>query len=470
MEGENVMEGVSVLNCHSIRNRAGRRSKPGILFRAALLVGAALVCSSNLAMAQAGGLDITFGTGGVFTDSAGEFNNSGTSSDVVAVQSDGKIIAAGTIGFAAGAVRLNTNGTLDSSFGTGGTVTINFPGSNEGPSQVIGVAIQPDGKIVAGISNLNADANPLFILARLNPDGSLDTSFGSGGVIETQIGPFGSAAASVLALQSDGKILLAGSRAMARYNTTGQLDSTFGSGGIAAIAAASPTAMALQPDGKILIAAGGALPASLTAPVVGLASPAGVISRYSTSGNIDTTFGISGQAASVAAASAIVVQIAAGCVSTCKILVAGTVVSSLSVNGGNDTGFGLVRYSSNGNIDTSFGKRGGVITGFAPVKTLASAYALVLQTNGDIVAAGLAGQASGTQGDDFALARYSGSGVIDTTFGSSGRVTTAFGTNAAAIYGLAVQSDGKIVAAGLSLQSGQSGQVGGLVVARYLGQ
>ena len=463
------MKGVSASNCHSIRNRAGRRSKPAIFFRAALLVGAALVCSSNLAMAQAGGLDITFGTGGVFTDSAGEFNNSGTSGDVVAVQSDGKIIAAGTIGFAAGTVRLNTNGTLDSSFGTGGTVTINFPGSNEGPAQVIGVAIQADGKIVVGISNLNADANPLFILARLNPDGSLDTSFGSGGVVETQIGPFGSAAASVFALQSDGKILLAGSSAMARYNTTGQLDGTFGSGGIAAIAAASPTAMALQPDGKILIAAGGALPASLTAPVVGLASPAGVISRYSTSGNIDTTFGISGQTASVAAASAIVVQIAAGCVSTCKILVAGTVVSSLSV-GGNDTGFGLVRYSNNGNVDTSFGKRGGVITGFAPVKTLASAYALVLQTNGDIVAAGSAGQPSGAQGDDFALARYSSSGVIDPTFGSSGKVTTAFGTNAAAIYGLAVQSDGKIVAAGLSLQSGQSGQVGGLVVARYLGQ
>ena len=129
-----------------------------------------------------------------------------------------------------------------------------------------------------------------------------------------------------------------------------------------------------------------------------------------------------------------------------------------------------IRYSNNGNVDTSFGKRGGVITGFAPVKTLASAYALVLQTNGDIVAAGSAGQPSGAQGDDFALARYSSSGVIDPTFGSSGKVTTAFGTNAAAIYGLAVQSDGKIVAAGLSLQSGQSGQVGGLVVARYLGQ
>lgn len=463
------MKGVAVLNCPLIWNRSCQKSKPGNSFRAALLVWAALFCSSHLVMAQAGGLDTTFGTAGVFTDSAGEFNNLGTSGDVMALQSDGKIIAAGQIGFAAGAVRLNTNSTLDSSFGTGGMVTIDFPGSNEGPSLVIGIATQSDGKIVAGISNVNADANPLFILARLNTDGSLDTTFGTAGVVETQIGSVG-IAASVLALQSDGKILLAGSSAMARYNTTGQLDITFGSGGIAAIAAASPTAMALQPDGKILIAACGAAPASLTPPVVGLPSPAGAISRYNTNGRIDTAFGISGQVASVVAASAIAVQIAGGCLSTCKILVAGTVVSGLRIDGGNDTGFGLVRYSSNGSIDTSFGRRGGVITGFTPAKPLASAFALVQQTNSDIVVAGLAGQAAPAQGDDFALARYKSSGVIDTTFGSSGKVTTAFGTNAAVIYALALQSDGKIVAAGFSLQSSQGGQVGGLVVARYLAQ
>ena len=463
------MKGIAVLNRPFVWNGACQKSKPGTSFRAALLVWAALLCSSHAAMAQAGGLDTTFGTVGVFTDSAGEFNNSGTSGDVVALQNDGKIVAAGQIGFAAAAVRLNSNGALDSSFGTGGMVTINFPGSNEGPSLVIGIAIQSDSKIVAGISNLNADANPLFILARLNADGSLDTTFGTAGVVETQIGSVG-IAASVLALQSDGKILLAGSSAMARYNSTGQLDSTFGSSGIAAIAAASPTAMALQPDGKILIAAGGAAPASLAPPVVGLAAPAGAIARYNSNGRIDTTFGISGQAASVAAASAIAVQIAGGCLSTCRILVAGTVVSALRIDVGNDTGFGLVRYTSNGSVDTSFGRRGGVITGFSPAKPLASAFALVQQTNGDIVAAGLAGQATAAQGDDFALARYKSSGVIDTTFGSSGKVTTAFGTNAAVIYALALQSDGKIVAAGLSLQSPQGGQVGGLVVARYLVQ
>jgi len=207
------MTGVAVLNCPLLWNGGCQKSKPGTSLRAALLVWAALFCSPHLAMA-AGGLDTTQGACSRIARA-----NLTTSGDVVALQSDVKIIAAGQIGFAAGAVRLNSNGTLDSSFGTGGMVTINFTGSDEGPSPVIGITIQSDSKIVAGISNLNADVNPLFILACLTADGSLDTTFRPAGIVETQIGSVG-VAASVLALQSDGKILLAGSSAIARYNAT----------------------------------------------------------------------------------------------------------------------------------------------------------------------------------------------------------------------------------------------------------
>lgn len=77
-----------------------------------------------------------------------------------------------------------------------------FPGSSSGPSQIIGLAIQSNAKIVAGISNSNADGVPFVIVARLNPNGRPDTTFGSAGVVETQIG---SLAASVFALQPDGK-------------------------------------------------------------------------------------------------------------------------------------------------------------------------------------------------------------------------------------------------------------------------
>jgi uncharacterized delta-60 repeat protein len=424
-------------------------------------------------MAQAGMLDPTFGVRGVFTDSAGEFNNAGTFGTVVALQSNGKIVVGGQIGFSTGVVRLNANGTLDSAFGVGGTVT-SILGGNDGECQVMGLAIQTDGKIVVGISNLEQGFGPMFILARLNVNGSLDSTFGSAGVVETQIGSFG-AVASVLALQPDGKILLAGGGAMARYNSNGQLDSTFGSGGIATILVTGPTAIALQPDGKILLAAGGSVVAfSAPPPGVSFAQAAGIISRYNTNGSLDTSFGISGEAASVAVAGAIAVQTEGGCAGDCKILVGGT-VDSLNITNGNSIGFGLVRYNSSGSVDTTFGEGGAVTTTFAPTEPSATPFALALQTNGDIVTAGSAGVFAGagfvTQAD-FALARYSNAGALDTTFGFGGEVTTSFGTNQAAIYALALQSDGKIVAVGTSLKnaSNPGGQDGGIVVARYLAQ
>jgi uncharacterized delta-60 repeat protein len=124
----------------------------------------------------------------------------------------------------------------------------------------------------------------------------------------------------------------------------------------------------------------------------------------------------------------------------------------------------LVRYNSDGSIDTSFGTRGGVVTGF-PSTNLTGAFALAIQSNGDILAAGEAGNVVNfTQlSESFALVRYLSSGHLDTTFGSGGLVTTNFGNNAVAfVTALAVQSDGKIVAAG-------SNGGGSIEAARYLG-
>ena len=445
-----------IFRCASPGAKLQSISKSGIICRATLLVCAALVCTSTFAMAQAGSLDKTFGTAGIFTDSAGLFNNAGTTGAIVALQGDGKILAAGQIGFGAGVVRLNANGTFDASFGTTGTALINFPGSNNGPSQVIGLAIQSDGKILAGISNLNSDDNPRFILARLDSTGALDNTFGTAGIVETLIPPFG-AALDLMALQPDGKILLAGSSVMARYETTGQLDTTFGTGGIATILAINPTALALQTDGKILIADGGASTATSPEPGPGFSSPAGAISRYNTNGAVDNTFGIFGQAASVAAVSAMVLETQNGGVSTFNILVAGT--------SGNGLGFGLVRFSSNGNIDTAFGRNGGTITRFT---NSASAFALIVQANGEIVAAGATGSPFGPSA--FALARYHSIGSLDSGFGVGGTVTTTFGNNIAAIYALALQNDGKMIVVGSSQHGTQGNQPGGLVVARYLSE
>jgi len=436
----------------------------GTMVRGTLLACAALIASSSPAMAQAGKLDPTFGVRGVFTNSAGFFGTA-------AVQSDGKIVAGGEIAPEAAVVRLTTTGTLDSSFGSGGTVSISFPGDIFDGAQVIGLAIQSDGKIVAGISNFNQGFGPLFILARLNVNGSLDTTFGSGGIVETQVGPTGGsfgAVASVLALQPDGKILVAGQNAepggasgvIARYEANGQLDDTFGSGGLVATPVVAPSAIALQPDGKILLASGGSVVAFTgAAPRVGLAQAAGTISRYNANGSVDTSFGIAGQAASVVVAGSIAVQTGGGCSSDCKILLGGTVVATLDINNGNGVGFGLVRYNTNGSVDTTFGQGGAVATSFAPTAPNATSFALALQSNGDIVAAGSAATNSpfSPQAADFALARYTSNGRLDTTFGSGGKVTTAIGNSPASILALALQSDGKIVAVGTS-------------IARYLAQ
>jgi uncharacterized delta-60 repeat protein len=197
---------------------------------------------------------------------------------------------------------------------------------------------------------------------------------------------------------------------------------------------------------------------------------AGLISRYNSNGSIDTTFGAAGQAASVAAASAIAVQ------SNGKIVVAGSIIAKLAAPPtGSSAGFGLVRYNANGSIDTTFGTRGVAITIFSGAPAT-EPLALALQSNGDILAGGVAGQmpanasSSAPAPSSFALARYLNTGQLDTTFGSGGRVTTAFGSNTASISALAVQSNGNIVAVGNSDTNVQGSFVNNIAVARYLGQ
>ena len=180
----------------------------------------------------------------------------------------------------------------------------------------------------------------------------------------------------------------------------------------------------------------------MRAPLTVFPDPRDTCANFSLDKADDFIDGISGQAASVALPSAAAVEING------KILVAGTIVSKLMASG-NATGFGVVRFNPNGSLDTSFGVQGGATTGFASL-TIAGAYGMALQTNGDIVTAGEAGRNNNNQLTlSFALARYGTAGLLDTTFGNHGTVTTSFGSNGQAlITGIALQSDGKIVVAG----------------------
>lgn len=162
----------------------------------------------------------------------------------MAIQADGKIVIAGydtptdgsTSDFAI--ARYNTNGTLDTSFDGDGIARVGFVGYSNDYAKA--VKVQTDGKIVvAGHSNIGAYGFEAFAMARLNTNGSLDSSFGSAGLVKTGFGLGSRAFANDMVIQADGKMVLAGKAnpvsdfdfALARYNTNGSLDTTFGTGG-----------------------------------------------------------------------------------------------------------------------------------------------------------------------------------------------------------------------------------------------
>ncbi len=244
-----------------------------------------------------GSLDSSFGTGGISTLVIG--TNSFITS--VKIQADGKIVAGGrsTVSGVTSftLARFNTNGTVDTSFGNpNGFVTFQFPGSTS--SQIDSIAIQSDGKIVAaGRTTIGGVIQ--FAVARFNSDGSVDTTFGTGGAVTIPISTF-SSITSVL-IQPDSKILVGGTAtingsdtfAFARLLTNGSLDNSFGTGGIvdlplsvfgAGTSFAELESITIQSNGKII--AGGS------------ADPGGIqtfsLARLLINGSLDTSFGTNG--------------------------------------------------------------------------------------------------------------------------------------------------------------------------------
>lgn len=249
---------------------------------------------TNHVQAAAGDLDPTFGEGGkVATTISGAVDLA----KAVAIQTDGKLIVVGLtfngiIGDFA-LVRYNTDGSLDATFGQGGNVTTDFFGDIDEP---FAVAIQPDGRIVVVGSALNTEGITNFALARYNADGSLDSTFGSGGKVTTDFS--GNGSISDAALQADGKIVVAGEAgssglgdfALARYNANGSLDATFGQGGKVATdffgGLDRANSLVIRPDGKII--AGGV--ASVDASFAGFA-----LAEYNLDGSLNSTFGTGGK-------------------------------------------------------------------------------------------------------------------------------------------------------------------------------
>jgi uncharacterized delta-60 repeat protein len=211
-----------------------------------------------------GSLDSTFGTGGIVT--TGGLLGSGGQALSAAIQPDGKIVAAGqTVGGRLAFARYNPDGSLDSGFGSGGIVVAFFDpfhGQN-----IQGIALQADGKIVGtGVYNSATNATSDIGLARLNPDGTLDNSFGTGGLVTTDLGGSNESGGSVV-VQGDGHIIVTGARGIPggtdslviRYNADGSVDTNFGTNGTVLINYAPGgndlfNVVKLQPDGKVVAA------------------------------------------------------------------------------------------------------------------------------------------------------------------------------------------------------------------------
>jgi len=394
-----------------------------------------------------GSLDAGFdGDGRVLTD----FGYGRDSAYGMDLQSDGKIVVAGyadqgPTDYGIALARYNTDGSLDNAFGTGGKVTTDVTVSSENYAHDVAMASQSNGKIVVAGTIRGTVDDADFALARYNADGSLDTAFGSNGKVTTDFGSTSDHAWSV-AVQTDGKIVVAGYSdqgdtdydfALVRYHTDGSPDDTFGTGGKVTtdfgFSYDRAVAVAVDPDGKIVVA--GYSDQEDTGHDFALA-------RYNGDGSLDTTFGTDGLVttdfgSATDDAWAVAVQ------ADRKIVAAG-----FSGQDGTGHDFALARYNTDGSLDTAFDADGRVTTDFGSSRDYA--YGIALQEDGKIVAVGFSDQ--GGTGDDFALARYNTDGSPDTAFDADGKVTTDFASPRDRAYGVAVQSDGKVVAAGYAYQ------------------
>jgi uncharacterized delta-60 repeat protein len=353
-------------------------------FSTTLVLTFALTHLQVPAWAADGDLDTSFGGGDgiVTTLLAGTDDNDSYS---VVIQGDGKIVVAGyswtfssfRSDFAL--VRYNTDGTLDTDFGTGGQVTTNF-GSN---SEIRSIALQSDGKIVAAGFSANN-----FTVARYETNGDLDNTFSGDGKLTTDLGS--SDEIQSIAIQSDGKIVAAGNSgnnfAIARYETDGDLDNTFSGDGKLTTDLGSSLesfeSVVLQSDGKIVAA--------------GYSDGNFAVVRYETDGDLDNTFSGDGKLTTNLGAMEGVNSIA--------IQSDGKIVAAGYIDNAGIYLMAVARYNTDGTLDLTFSGDG--IQTTAAGSSEDSATSIALQTDGKIVTAGYSDYGSGYE---FAVVRYLGS-------------------------------------------------------------
>lgn len=466
---------------------------------------AGLVLAGSSAWAAPGGLDASFGKSkdgtpdGVVSLSLGAGDDA---ANAAALQKDGKLVIAGystsTGGKTSNIVvyRLNKDGKLDKSFGAGnadgspdGVVSLDLGDSADAAAAV---AVQPDGKIVVAGSRTSKSSD--IVVARLLPNGKLDSSFGKGdadgtpdGVMSMSLGD-GDDVANALAVQADGKIVIVGTTvasdkstniAVVRLKLDGTLDASFGRGdadgtpdGVVSLSLSqgndAGSAIALQADGKIVIA-GTATAADKSTNVA--------VARLKVDGTLDASFGqgdADGTPDGVASVSLSDGNDVAKAVAVYKnfIYVAGDYVAA-----DGSTNVAVARLKADGSLDGSFGKDGSDntpegISGVSFGQGNDRVNGLAVQSNGQLlVVAGTTSAAD--KSSNIAVARLKANGTLDTKFGAGqddgtpdGVVGLSFGSGDDLAKAVVLQADGNILVVGDRV-NGSSKDV---VVVRILGK
>jgi len=424
--------------------RSGRTLKK-ISWLAALFLFVIPNCMTGVARASAGDLVAGFGEGGkVTTDFYGNYDFA----FAVATYPDGKVLLAGysrstteDFVYDMALARYNADGTLDQTFGNGGLVKTDF---NE-IENAHAVAIQPDGKIVVAGSISSSNGSD-FAIVRYHHDGTLDSSFGQGGLVTTDFYNTLDFAAD-LAIAPNGQITVAGTIywmtefidsdfGMARYDSDGNLDESFGDGGKVIVHSDihdNLSAMALNAKGQIVLAG-----ETTTVSGPGLNIDFGLM-RFNRDGSLDTSFGDDGRVTTDFTVVDSLTDIAL--TPDGGIVAVGTIEPSST-----QFDFAVARYDRNGRLDPSFGTGGRVSTDFSMSDDFA--FAVAVRPNGKIVVAGKSRINAAGFYDDFAVARYNRDGTLDQTFGTGGLVTTDFAGNTDEPRAVAILPSGRIVVAG----------------------
>lgn len=423
---------------------------------------------------SAGQLDPTFsGDGYALIAPSGGSKNQYAYGNTVEVLPDGKLLVGGYDNGNFSMIRLNPNGTLDGTFGSGGRAAPTKGSASD-------MAIQANGRIVLVGNVVNqvkgGTSDTDIAVARYNLNGSLDTSFGGDGSVSTAISTVTSTGAgankadwaTAVAIQpTDQKILVGGyiyagadysNSVIVRYNTNGSLDSTFGEGGklVTPIGVGEDAIndIAALPDGRILAV-------GFTRDSSGRSSM--YVARYNSDGTADGTFGTggSGLVVTTIGATGHTNATSASILPDGRILVSGYHGNSPNLN------VMLARFTSTGALDDTFG--GG--SGFAVADGGASesANGMTVQPDGKIVVVGRSNPSTGTSIPDSFLARFLSDGTPDSGFGGGGFVVSSFSTATDFFQGVALQGDGKIVAVGNSRTESARSVTDNILVARFLG-